>query len=359
MSVETRLRKAAEDTREKISGLTPPPVRQQHRRAVWGWAVVGFAVVLAAVFLTPRLTTNQRVVAEPAPDETIHSEDFPTLVVRGAESPEPEFDTTELGEEVVLGGVDDPELTRLVAGIETADPEAVGGELAEITVVGTLGDGSTIALLSGEGAEPDACIWQTSPTNGYSCFGLPDLQTPITSTFAGTTSWGPLPADTSVAQLIQGDESYWQRPIGRVAAFDIELPAERGGYMLKAFDASENIVHMEGQLPSASIYADELGREWYATDCPNADVLLTGTPDGLPMRGQTDLDRVLLSVGDNDRTSVIPRNGEVWGPEEDGTVASVSRVRDFMIQATIDSADECPSAPHFNNGIPVAYKIAN
>lgn len=359
MSVDTRLRSAAEDTREKISGLTPPPVMHRPQRAVWGWAVAGLAVGLVVVFLAPRLTTDQRLIAEPAPGELVLLEGPPTLVVRGAESPEPEFDTTELGAQVVLDGVVDLELTRLVAGIETADPEPLGGQLAKITVVGTLSDGSTIALLSGGGTEPDACIWQASLANGYSCFGLPDLQTPITSTFAGTTTWGPLPADTSVAQLIRGDESYWQRPIGRVAAFDIELPADRGGYMLKAFDVSGNIVHMEGQLPSASIYTDELGREWYATDCPNADVLVTGDPDGLPMRGQTDLDRVLLSVGDNDRTSVIPRNGEVWGPEEDGTVASVSRVRDFMIQATIDSADECPPAPHFNNGIPVAYKIAN
>lgn len=358
MSVETRLRSAAEDTREKIAGLAPPPLKPSRRQAVLGWAVAGLVFVLAAVFLAPRLTTDE-VATEPGPGETVLLEGPPTLVVRGAESPEPEFDTAALGEEVVIGGVDDLELTRLVAAIETADPEPLEGELAKITVVGTLTDGTTVALLSGGGSEPDACIWQASPANGYSCFGPPDLQTPITSTFAGTTTWGPLPADTSVAQLSRGDESYWQRPVGRVAVFDVEVPAERGGYTLKAFDEDGNIVHMEGLLPSASIYTDELGREWHATDCPNADVLLSGTPDGLPMRGQTDLDRVLSIVEDNDRASVIPRNGEVWGPEENGSVASVSRARDFMIQVTIDNADECPSAPQINNGIPIAYKIGS
>lgn len=247
MSVETRLRIAAGDTREKISGLTPPPLRQGHRRALLGWAVAGLAFVLAAVFLAPGLTSDQGVAAaEPGPGETILSEDSLTLVVRGAESPEPEFDTSALGEEVVLGGVNDLELTRLIADIATIDPEPLGRHLAKITVVGTLSDGSTIALLSGGGTDPDACIWQASPANGYSCFELPDPQTTVRSTFAGTTTWGPLPANTSVAQLRIGDDSYWQRPVGGVAGFDIAIPDVRGGYTLRALDAKGNIVHTEG-----------------------------------------------------------------------------------------------------------------
>lgn len=58
MSIETRLRRAADDAQSKITGLTPPTIRQHRRRAGLGWAVAGTAVVLLTVFIAPRLPTN-------------------------------------------------------------------------------------------------------------------------------------------------------------------------------------------------------------------------------------------------------------------------------------------------------------
>lgn len=104
-------------------------------------------------------------------------------------------------------------------------------------------------------------------------------------------------------------------------------------------------------------YSDESGRVWYATDCPNADVLLSGGADGLPAKGQTELAQVEAAVGDSDRSAVIPRDGEVWEREADGSI-TVTSVHDYMIETTIDDASECPPAPVSSNGIPVAYMIA-
>jgi hypothetical protein len=108
---------------------------------------------------------------------------------------------------------------------------------------------------------------------------------------------------------------------------------------------------------TSDTYSDEFGGVWYSTDCPDADVLLSGGADGLPAKGQTDLDQVEAAVGDSGRSSVIPRDGEVWEKEADGTI-TVTSVHDYMINTTIDKASECPTAPVSSNGVPVAYKIA-
>lgn len=103
-------------------------------------------------------------------------------------------------------------------------------------------------------------------------------------------------------------------------------------------------------------YSDGYGGVWYATDCPNADILLSGGADGLPAKGQTDLDKVESAVSEGGRSSVIPRDGDVWERETDGSI-TVTSVHDYMIETTIDDASECPLAPVSSNGVPVAYKI--
>ncbi len=55
---------------------------------------------------------------------------------------------------------------------------------------------------------------------------------------------------------------------------------------------------------------------------------------------------------------VIPRNGWVWERLSDGSV-SVFKTEDFMLQRTIESVDDCPTAYVFPAGIPVAYRIEN
>jgi hypothetical protein len=127
--------------------------------------------------------------------------------------------------------------------------------------------------------------------------------------------------------------------------------------------------------PNFQTYTDELGRLWYATSCPGADVLVSGgvaAADGLPQASQTLLEKVETYVvaaraqgltNDDeyllDRTGVtnldiVPRNGEVWDLDENGNVI-VTQQPDYMIMATVDARFECPSTPSAYNGVPVAY----
>ncbi len=117
-------------------------------------------------------------------------------------------------------------------------------------------------------------------------------------------------------------------------------------------------------------YTDESGRVWMATDCPAADILISGgedAADGLPKKGQTDQDRVQFLVteyGDYflDQSgvaavNVTPRNGEVWAGPGDGDF-TVVEVEDFMVEVLIEDEQHCPSTPSSWNGIPVAYNLA-
>jgi hypothetical protein len=103
----------------------------------------------------------------------------------------------------------------------------------------------------------------------------------------------------------------------------------------------------------------EAGVEWIATDCPQADhALAGGSGDGLPMKGQTDRDRVEAFAAEHYAdASVVPRNGEVWDRTDDGRVV-LERIDDFMLQVTIDSVRDCPSAPMTSNGIPIVYVVS-
>jgi hypothetical protein len=108
---------------------------------------------------------------------------------------------------------------------------------------------------------------------------------------------------------------------------------------------------------TANTYADESGWLWYATDCPVADVLLLAGADALPAKETTERAAVEASAEGIPEYRVIPRNGWVWERLSDGSVL-VSQVEDYMLERTIESADQCPNAPSHNGvGIPVAYRI--
>jgi len=109
---------------------------------------------------------------------------------------------------------------------------------------------------------------------------------------------------------------------------------------------------------TANTYADESGWLWYATDCPDADVLLLAGADGLPGKETTERATVEASAEGIPEYRVIPRNGWVWERLSDGSVL-VSQVEDYMLERTIESADQCPNVPSYNGmGIPVAYRIS-
>lgn len=109
---------------------------------------------------------------------------------------------------------------------------------------------------------------------------------------------------------------------------------------------------------TANTYADEDGWLWYATDCPDADVLLLAGADGLPAKETTERASVEASADGIPEYRVIPRNGWVWERLSDGSVL-VSQVEDYMLERTIESTDQCPNVPSYNGmGIPVAYRIS-
>jgi hypothetical protein len=118
--------------------------------------------------------------------------------------------------------------------------------------------------------------------------------------------------------------------------------------------------------PDFDTYADEIGRLWYATSCPDADVLISGgveAADGLPLLGQTWLTRIneqldafgyeFVTRNGFARVEPVVRNGEVWQEGDDGEI-EVSKVNDYMIAATLLD-QPCPTTPSFWNGIPVAF----
>jgi hypothetical protein len=102
----------------------------------------------------------------------------------------------------------------------------------------------------------------------------------------------------------------------------------------------------------------EDGVVWIVDDCPGADhALAGGSGDGLPMKGQTDRERVEAFAAEYYQdASVVPRNGEVWDRTDSGGVV-LERVEDFMLQVTIDGVQHCPTAPMTSNGIPIVYVV--
>lgn len=128
------------------------------------------------------------------------------------------------------------------------------------------------------------------------------------------------------------------------------------------------------EVPSStpSVYTNQWGQVFYATDCPKADPLLMATADGLPLRGATDHAEVLSTVerinsgqtnplllgeASTPRARVIPRNGGVWERDPEGRI-NIVEVHDYMIELPIASAEQCPEGPTMFNGIPIAYRVS-
>jgi hypothetical protein len=117
-------------------------------------------------------------------------------------------------------------------------------------------------------------------------------------------------------------------------------------------------------------YTDEMGRTWYATSCPSADVLLRASgehADALPEHGATDYvsaDDALISFQESAESlgvvssSVGLRHGDVWYEDDDGEIR-IRWFRDYLIQAFIDDPGDCPSAAYFWDGVPVAFILGD
>ena len=102
----------------------------------------------------------------------------------------------------------------------------------------------------------------------------------------------------------------------------------------------------------------EGGNVWIVSDCPNTDQVLRGNPDGLPFAGEIQTrEEIEATLGSSGSSKVVPRNGEAWDRNPDGTVFTVD-VEDFMIEVTVDDLSQCPDAPVFSNGVPLIFRIA-
>jgi hypothetical protein len=99
------------------------------------------------------------------------------------------------------------------------------------------------------------------------------------------------------------------------------------------------------------------GTVWIVSDCPDTDQVLSGNPDGLPpideIQTREAIESGLDTAGD---ARIVPRNGEAWGRNEDGTVFT-AQAEDYMVEITLRNASECPDAPLFMNGVPVIYRL--
>lgn len=122
-----------------------------------------------------------------------------------------------------------------------------------------------------------------------------------------------------------------------------------------------------GPLDGRRVSADDVtyqtyvedGQVWIRGDCPDADTILKGGPEGLPhISSTTDREAIEEWLGHPADTRLIPRNGEVWDRSSDGSVV-VTQVEDWMIERTLDDATKCPLIAVNMSGVPVFYRIAN
>ncbi len=260
MKLDTRLQAAADETRDQLRGLTPPPLRSSNRRLA---AVAGIAVAAAlvvTVIVWSGISPLSRPAAEGiylAPGEILLAED-PT-VVQGAPAVEARFDTAELGEEAPLGTVTD------VAGLVSRIGEIHEGDVFRITVIGITGDGATAALVltdTANGVDPSGrvlrllCIWidEISACGGAPAESLagqsggfpggelaPSLALSFDHPGPSELGWGSLPEGTSVVVLGVNGISRWQLPVGGVAVFDTDL-LDGDEFVMTALDADGNTI---------------------------------------------------------------------------------------------------------------------
>lgn len=228
------------------------------RRPVWVAAVVATAVLVlgAGVSLLTNTGGDDIYVAD---GETLISADPP--IVQGAESPEPEFDTSGLGDEVPLAPVTDS--LRIVEAATTLQTGGLPGEIIRITVLGETPEGVLALIVHAEGEDlrgnPIQLRCQTTTLGGtQTCGGGLDLEEVADmpgGLIPAQPGGGPnytvgeapddhtmiweVPPETSVVTLTVNDETRWQRPVAGVAVFITDLVfGDR--FELAAFDARGN-----------------------------------------------------------------------------------------------------------------------
>lgn len=231
--------------------------RGRRRRRNRQLGVVGVVVLLA---LGTVYVTGLRPEAFLADGERLLSTDPP--IVQGAEAPEPEFDTSNLGSEASLTPIID--IDRI---LDLAEREAEG-EIIRVTVLGETPDGVDAVVVHSEREDPDLGRIQTRcvvTDIGGSCTGTQienvldepgGFLPPEPGRFhgyavdslggRGDLAW-EVPADASVVTLSVNGDTTWQRPIANVAIFITHF-RDGDGFELAAFDAQGNVLDRVSQL---------------------------------------------------------------------------------------------------------------
>jgi hypothetical protein len=242
MSIESRIESGLRAAVEAEPVGTPAPLsdvktaaRRQTRQERAAWWIGGAALTAAVVFLTIQARVEEPYIGA---GENLLATD--PVVVQGAPSPEPSFDTTNLGIETPLtpltdstralalavllglGASEDREIIRVttigitVGGIDSvilhANETGPSGRRLQIRCI--IANGASCGGESIEYAanEPNGLLQPTSP-NEPSIYGVGG---------ADVLAWD-VPPGTSVVVLTVNDESMWQRPIADVAVFDTVL----------------------------------------------------------------------------------------------------------------------------------------
>lgn len=253
MNLDSRIKSGLRTAIEAEPANTPTSVlrvkataeRKRRRERLVGLTISGLALATVVFTLTIRADVNQPYVAD---GEVLLATD--PVVVQGAPSPEPLFDTSGLGIEEPLSPITDAELAY-----ELARPLSEDDQLIRVTTIGTTVGGVHAAIQHKE--EPDLSDGRIQTRcllaipGGASCIGE-DVDAVINEpgglvqpgSSAEPDSYGVggsdvlmwnVPSGTSVAVLTINGESVWQRPVAGVAVFDTVL-YEGDRFTLTALD---------------------------------------------------------------------------------------------------------------------------
>ena len=264
MKLDELIRTNLEAVANAVPSAEPLPVadirrrghrRRRNRRLA---LVVGISVlVIGTLYLVnPRAALEHAYVAD---GETLVSTE--PAVVQGAESPEPRFDTADLGPEVSLTPISD-----FTNAVDRAK-QLTEGIIIKITLLGTTPGGVNAMIIHSEQNDPDLGLLQVrcvATDLGAACSGnriadlvdepgglMPSQPTgPVYVVGEEADLTWEVPANASVVMLSVNGERRWQRPVGGVAVFDAEL-FDGDRLQLTAFDATGNPIDDQRQIASS------------------------------------------------------------------------------------------------------------
>ena len=344
-----------------VADARPPTSERPYENRRWSVAAVAATVLVAvglgAVFAI-RGDGEQATVADGVdfllPGEVVLNDD--PLTVIPAPAPEPEFDTSELGTEVLFEPVNqsDDETTALIEDAlraispdETLQPTKVtlAGRIDGQPWMIVVADAPNTNGIGGRSAEENLrqriVVSQTGgsasgefvPRDSLEMIEAPHVddasRSPAYSFSAptGWLDWSDLPAETAVVAFSDADQELWMRPRAGMAAFETQFDnGER--FELTAYDASGTVIRT---LSETVRYDSESG--------PTA--LQVG--DRLPVIAGTNQTGETIRIGPDERLTALIFGADWCRPCQDGLP-----VMRRLVEA-LDPSVAVYSVPHYTN----------